>query len=233
MSFPRGLIQPRDGYRFSVDALLLATFVQPRGGLGLDLGAGCGVVGLGVLLRHARVRMLGLEIQPALARCAAANAKALGLDHRYATIIADICHVPFPPESVDFVVANPPYRRPDEGRQNPSLERCHARFEHRASLAQFVAATRRVLRNRGSSWWVFLAERADELLALCRSARLQPKVLLPVAPFSDAPARMVLLQAVKNGGFGLTIHPPLVLHEKGPISRHVTASALAWCPWLA
>jgi tRNA1Val (adenine37-N6)-methyltransferase len=233
MSFPRGLIQPRDGYRFSVDALLLATFVQPRGELGLDLGAGCGVVGLGVLLRHAGVRMLGLEIQSTLARCAAANAKALGVDHRYATVIADVCHMPLPAESMDFVVVNPPYRRPEAGRQSPTWERRQARFENRASLDQFVAAACRVLRNRGSSWWIFLAERADELLALCRGARLQPKELLPVAPFSDAPARMVLLQAVKNGGFGLTIHPPLVLHEKGPMSRHVTASALAWCPWLA
>ena len=54
------LEQPRRGYRFTADPLLLAGFMslhgrRPRtGGLSLcDLGAGCGVLGLALLVRVA------------------------------------------------------------------------------------------------------------------------------------------------------------------------------------
>ncbi len=38
------LLQPKDGYRFSADALLLARFADiPAGGRVIDLGCGCGI----------------------------------------------------------------------------------------------------------------------------------------------------------------------------------------------
>ena len=63
------LSQPRRGYRFAVDSLLLAWFAcgdrQARSCL--DLGAGCGVVGLGLLAARAVRELVAVEIQPRLA----------------------------------------------------------------------------------------------------------------------------------------------------------------------
>ena len=45
------LIQSKDGYRFSIDAILLAEFVTIRqGDVVVDLGTGCGVIPLILLL---------------------------------------------------------------------------------------------------------------------------------------------------------------------------------------
>ncbi len=231
MTFPCGLCQPGTGYRFSLDALLLAAYAQPRGRLGLDLGAGCGVVGLGMLLRHPALSMLAVELHAELVACAHANGGYLGVAERFFAIRADIRHLPIPAESVDFVVCNPPYRRPGTGRQNPDPCRSQARFETTARLTDFLQAARFAVRNRGRCWWVLLADRLDELLAGCLAQGLRPKRLLPVAPHAGAPARLVLLETVKNGGPGLTVLSPLVLHDTaGP--RRFAASALQFCPWL-
>lgn len=215
MTFPRGLAQPETGYRFSLDAVLLAAFARPSGGLGLDLGAGCGVVGLGVLLRHPLTRMVAVELQTELVACARVNGTRLGLGDRFTVLQADVRRLPLAPESVDFVVANPPYRRPGTGRENPDPSRRAARFEATAGLEDFLRAARWAVRNRGRCWWVFVAERLDELLAGCLAHGLRPKEVLPVAPRPGAPARLVLVAAIKNGGPGLTVHPPLVLSSLG------------------
>lgn len=233
--YPRGLAQPAAGYRFSLDALLLAAFVRPKGRVGLDLGAGCGVVGLGVLLRTPLAHMLALEQDETLCACAAANAARLGVAHRMQVMQADLRHIPLPAESVDFVVCNPPYRRLDTGRLNPHPMRRAARFETETTLADFLRAASWSVRNRGGCWFVFLAERLDELLAGCLRERLRPKELIPIAPRPGQPARLVLLSAVKNGGVGLVVRAPLVLHPGavcGPTLQRFSASARQFCPWL-
>jgi tRNA1Val (adenine37-N6)-methyltransferase len=235
MTFPRGLLQPAAGYRFSLDALLLAAFARPKGRVGLDLGAGCGVVGLGILQRVPHVRMLAVEQDAELCACAAANAVRLGAAPRLHVLRADVRRLPVPAESVDFVVCNPPYRRPDTGRMNPHPMRRAARFEAGGTLADFLRAAAWSVRNRGGCWFVFLAERLDELLAGCLRERLRPKELVPVASRPGTPARLVLLFAVKNGGAGLTVHAPLALHSApccGPTPQRFSASARQFCPWL-
>ena len=69
------LYQPRRGYRFSVEAVLLARFAAARPAARvLELGAGCGVVAL-IYAALARPReVVALEIQPALAALIARNA---------------------------------------------------------------------------------------------------------------------------------------------------------------
>ena len=182
--FPRGLVQPASGFRFSVDALLLASFARIKGARGLDLGCGCGVVGLGLLLRHPErgFTMHGLDLNPDMVAAARSNAALLGFGERYTAELADLgdlgdvtdpAVVPaeigpaLAPESFDLVVSNPPYRRPGQGRDCPDPGKSLGRFESGAGLPDFTRAAGRLLRNRGRAAFVFPAERlADLLLAL-------------------------------------------------------------------
>src|SRR5512146_2772477 len=83
--------QPRRGYRFSVDSVLLADFAAPLcGSTVLDLGTGSGIV----LLLLARLcpglsRGVGVEIQPELCECARANIEANGLSGRLCAVLGD------------------------------------------------------------------------------------------------------------------------------------------------
>ena len=244
-AFPRGLIQPEHGYRFSLDALLPAAFARPSArGRGLDLGTGCGVVGLGLLLRHpdADLHVTGIDIDPAMVGAAQANAARLGLADGYDARVLDVAalpgHADFPPESLDFCLCNPPYRRPGTGRRPTDAGRDAARFEAAGGLEHFLGAAGHVLKKRKPLWLVFLPERLDELLAgLTRAGlaakRLAAKRLRFVHPRHGEPARILLAEAVAHGGPGLTVEPPLILHEgHGPDTR-LTAQALDFCPWLA
>jgi tRNA1Val (adenine37-N6)-methyltransferase len=235
-SFPRGRSQPEPGFRFSLDALLLAAFAgreRVRGRV-LDLGTGCGVVGLAMALDHPDFFGLGLDVNPAMLAHARENARRLGLAERFAFVEGDVCAPGcLRPESMDLAVCNPPYREPGTGRVCPDGARATARFEDRAGLADFVRAAAFAVRNKKPCFFIHLAERLDDLLGLLTASRLRPKEALFIHQRPDSQARLVLIRALKNGGPGLAVLPPLFLHEGRGGSTHLTEQALAFCPRLA
>jgi tRNA1Val (adenine37-N6)-methyltransferase len=72
-----------------------------------------------------------------------------------------------------------------------------------------------LLKNGGRYFLVFPVARLVELVSLLRDRRLEPKRLRMVHPYQGRPASLVLIEAVKSGGVGLEILPPLVVHENG------------------
>ena len=235
--FPRGLRQPEGRYRFSADALLLACYPRQRDGdRFLELGTGCGAVSLGLLLRGdvSFIYGLGLDLDPDMVRAAGDNATRLGLGDRFRAEVADVRFVrqcpAVQPEAFDLVLANPPYRSREQGRQPPGEAESAARTETRADLVDFLRAAAYGLKNKGLLEVVFLAERLPLLLRTLAELRLEPKRMRPVQGKPERSASQVLLEARKNGGPGLTLEPPLVLYsgETGGLSQE----ALRFCPFL-
>lgn len=236
-AFPTGLFQPEGGYRFSLDPLLLASFARPKKGAALaDIGTGCGVAALAALLAHETIdHALGLDVDPAMTEAAARNAALLGFTDRFAALAGDVNAIRelVPPESFDLALCNPPYRPLGTGLACREEERTRARFEAHASLDDFMAAASWLLRNRGKLAVVFPAARLPELFSACEGARLTPKRLRMVHSRLAEPARLILLEAVKNGGRELVCEPPLELYEgRGEVTR-VSAAALEYCPFMA
>jgi len=229
--FPRGLAQPEDGYRFSIDSLLLAAFARNAGARVLDLGCGCGVVGLAMLLDAPGLRVTGLEADPELADCAGQNAVRLGFGETFELVRGNVAGIrrerPVKPESFDAVVANPPYRDVGSGRI-PTGGRLAARFEAGASLEDFIRAGAFGLKNKGRFFMVYLPERMAALFAALAACALEPKRLRFAHGTATEPAKILLVEARKNGGPGLSVEPPLILHESG----RMTDDALAFCPAL-
>ncbi len=219
-----------------MDALLLAAFAgreKVRGRV-LDLGTGCGVVGLGLALDHPHFFGVGVDLNGRMLDHARENVRRLGLEERFALLRADVCQPAcLGSESMDMVLCNPPYRDPGRGRICPDEAKALARFESRAGLKDFVRAAAYLVRNKKTCAFIQLAERVDELLDLLRAFRLQPKELLCVHQRSDTPARLVLVRSLKNGGPGLRVLAPLILHEGHGAATRLTHEALDYCPRLA
>ncbi len=219
--------QHKDGYRFSVDAVLLAHFCRPqKKGRLLDLGCGCGVIGLILCHRHQELAVTGLELQPALARLARANSSANNFQHRFSVLEGDLRQIRdlLPPESFDLVVSNPPYRRPGSGRLNREDECAIARHELTADLGSVIAAAAFCVRNRGAVACIYPAERLAVLLAVMQQHRLVPKRLQPVYSYpEDDRARLVMVEAVKNGGEGVHLLSPFYIYQypDGPYSKEM------------
>ena len=216
--------QHRDGYRFSVDAVLVAHFCRPQEkGRVLDIGCGCGVIDLILCHRYPELRLTGLELQPALAKLAWSNSAANDLQHRFTVQEGDLRKVRafMQPESFDLVVTNPPYRRPGSGRINREDECAIARHELTADLESVVSAAAFCVKNRAAVVCINPADRLATLLAVMQEQRLVPKRLQPVYSYpEDERARLVMVEAVKNGGEGLHLLPPFYIYQyqDGPYS---------------
>src|SRR5579862_1110774 len=70
------VFQPRNGYRFSLDSILLARFtsLRPRDRM-LELGAGCGVISLAIAKLYRPGEIIALEIQRELVAIIRRNAE--------------------------------------------------------------------------------------------------------------------------------------------------------------
>ncbi len=205
------LIQSRTGYRFSIDAVLLSEFVTVKqDDVVLDLGAGCGIIPLMLLLRRPVGRAYGLEIQWGLSYQTARNALLNGFSDRMGVIMGDIRNPPLSASWADVVVCNPPYRRKDSGRINPDQQRAIARHEILASLDDILAATKRVLRPKGRLAMIYPVERLNDLMIRMRGMGMEPKRLRIIYPGIESDAKLAMVEAYLGGRPGLKILPPLL-----------------------
>jgi tRNA1Val (adenine37-N6)-methyltransferase len=204
------LIQSKTGYRFSIDAILLSQFVTiKRGDRIIDLGTGCGIIPLILLLTRPVGQTFGLEIQKDLADQAARNIVLNGYENRMGVILGDIKHPPFAPSSADVVTCNPPYRPKNSGRINPDLQRAIARHEMLASLDDILNAATRTLRAKGRLAMIYPAVRLVEVLVRMRGFNLEPKRIRVVYPGMESEAKLALIEASLGGRKGLKVLPPL------------------------
>jgi len=201
--FPRGLAQPEPGFRFSTDALLLACFAKGKKNARVaDLGTGCGVVGLGFLLKNpeAHMTVTGLDISPDMINMAKQNAAALGLTHAFQPLVADVREIKdssLAAGSFDLVLANPPYRRPDQGRVSRSREQRPARFELQGGLTDFAKAAAYLLKTRGKMALVYDADRLAHVFKTLTAEKIEAKRLRLVHSRADQPATLALVEAVR------------------------------------
>jgi tRNA1Val (adenine37-N6)-methyltransferase len=209
------LFQSRSGYRFSLDALLLADFVTvKRRERVIDLGAGNGVIPLVLARLHDSAEITAVEIQPALVERAERNIRLNQLTQQIQIFAGDV-RAPAriaPAASFDVAVCNPPYRLAGSGRISASDEKRIARHEVSGALGDFLGAAKFLLRANGRIALVYLAERAIELLVAMRAARLEPKRLRLVHSFADAEASLVLVEGIKDGRKGVKILAPLIVY---------------------
>jgi tRNA1Val (adenine37-N6)-methyltransferase len=204
------LIQSREGYRFSIDAILLARFVTVKpSDVIVDLGAGCGIISLLLLQRPVRY-VLALEIQRNLADQAVRNASLNRVSDRMRVILADLRQIPFRKPFADLVVCNPPFRRPGSGRVNPDLQRAIARHEIMASLNDILNASRAALKPKGRLALIYPAGRLVDLVMRMRAFEIEPKRMRVVYPSMEEEAKLVLVEGLRGGKGGVKVFPPLI-----------------------
>jgi tRNA1Val (adenine37-N6)-methyltransferase len=211
------ILQKARGYRFSLDALLLAHFVdlQP-GDQVLEMGAGSGVVSLILADRWAGTAITGIDIQEEFVAMAARSVVINALSQKIAIRRIDVRKVSaaFAPGSFDVVVANPPYRKINSGRININREKALARHEITGTIRSFSTAAGYVLKPAGRACFIYPATRMVELLCSLREALIEPKRLRMVYSHQHEAGKFVLVEGVKEGGEELSIMPPLFIYEK-------------------
>lgn len=209
------LIQPKKGYRFSIDPVLLCAFVPSiKNTRVVDLGTGNGIIPLLLSARKEAQSIIGVELQPAMVERARRSVKLNGLEGVIRILPGDVRALPegLLAGGYDVVTANPPYRTQETGRIAPEDERAMARHELSGGLYDFLSAAVSLLKPGGRFYVVYLAERVAELLSEMHSCRLQPKRLRMVHSREGDPARMVLVEGSKDGKPGMVVEAPLIIY---------------------
>ncbi len=157
------VLQKKKGYRFSVDAPLLADFIQTRPeDVILELGTGNGIISLLLSIKPFK-HITAVEIQESLADLARRNVRINSLDKKITVIHMDLRK--FQPEKkFDVIFSNPPYIRKGEGHLSSSEERSIAKHELKCDIFDIMERTGKLLKKKGRAYFIFQAKRKKELL---------------------------------------------------------------------
>ncbi len=211
------VLQKAKGYRFSLDAILLAHFVRLRPEERvLELGTGSGVVALLLADRWPGVHVTGLDVQADMVEMARRSVTINSLEARIEIREGDVREIKnlFPAACCDAVVANPPYRRKEAGRMNPRREKALARHEIMGAAGDFWRAAAHVLKPAGRAFFIYPATRLAELVCGLREFCLEPKRLRMVHSQAAGVGKFALLEGRKEGGEELQVLPPLFIYEE-------------------
>lgn len=212
------LYQHRNGYRFSVDALLLSAFVNMKHvNNAVDLGTGSGIIGLLIAKRYRKARVMLVELQESLYRLAEKNIRLNNLEERVSLMNADIRELRsmLGPQTCDLVVSNPPFRKPTTGRLSAGDEKAIARHELKIKLPELVASTSYLLKGKGRFFMIFHPDRLLEVLDTFRLHNLEPKRLRFVHNDTGSVSKIFMVEAVKDGRPGMKLDRPLFLYNSG------------------
>ncbi len=209
--FDLRILQPRRGYRFSVDPLLLCEFSGKSDGRIIDLGTGCGVMALIMARMVPGSMIVGVESREESARLAERNVALNGLEGQVTVISADILSLKglFPVSSFDLVLTNPPYRPLGTGKVSPLAGRDTARHESTASLADFLEMAKYLVKTAGRICCIYHVSRLAELIATASLLKLCLLRLQFVHGRATGCGRMVLVELGKGRNGELTVLPPL------------------------
>jgi len=209
--------QHRAGYRYSIDAVILAACAEPGSTDRIvDLGTGCGIIPMILAFRYRDVRIYGIEIQAELADIAEINIETNQMDDRIQIIKGDMksLHYRMLDGPADLVLSNPPYRKVDTGRINPDKMRAVARHEITITLDDVVNIAKSLLKTAGKFVVIYPAWRMTDLLICMRQGGIEPKKLRSVHSRFGDEARLVVVEGIKGGRPGLVIEQPVYIYKE-------------------
>lgn len=212
------LYQSKTGYRFSMDSVILASFVEtPAVKRIADLGAGSGIIGLLLAKKYPVAAVTLFELQNSLAGLAARNIELNLLEERVSLVKTDIRTIKTLSDSnrrqFDVVVSNPPYRKERTGIISPDKEKAIARHEVTLKLSELADAASCLLRPKGRFFFIYHPERLSELINTLVERSLEIKRLRFVHSTCLSEAKMVMVEAIKDGKPGLNIAPPVFIYN--------------------
>ena len=198
-------------FPLSTDSMVLSYFVRlPRNASILDLGSGCGTLGLLLCSKDSSCHVTGVELDANAHLEALENIRRNNLSARMDSICADLRSVSdrFPAGSLSCCISNPPYF--SGGAASRSLST--ARQEGCCTPDDLFRCGSRLLKFGGDFFLVHKPERLAELIVTASKYQLEPKRLGLLRHTEGSPVNLILLQLRKGAKPGL-IWEEITLHH--------------------
>jgi len=208
------VLQKKKGYRFSLNAPLLADFIKTRKNDNLlELGAGNGIVSLLLSIKPFK-HITAVEIQESLAKLAEKNIQLNHLQGKIEMVQQDLRDF-HPKQRFDVVFSNPPYIKKQDGRLNMSLEKAIARHELKCDIFDIIQKIIEVLKNKGRAYLIYPERRRREFMKAIERYRLKLRTFRSVLPHQTSNPKLFLVECSLYSK-RVNMLPPMVLYdEKG------------------
>ena len=200
--------------RFGTDAVLLASFAEPRRvDHAVDLCSGGGIIPLLWLDGDAPADVTGVEIQPECCALAERSIAANGDRARFRMIQGDLRRVEewLPRERYTLVTCNPPYFAVGSGFDSKTEQRRIARSEELCNSGDVCRAARYLLQYGGRLCVCQRPERLTDVICAMRENGIEPKRLRLVQQREDSVPWLALLEGRRGGRPGLKCLPTLTV----------------------
>jgi len=220
------IVQDSDGFKFSLDSVLLANFVSInlRSKKILDIGCGNGIISI-LLSQKTKACITGVEIQNESYELAQKSVEINGLSDRISIINADIkeLYKNIESDSFDVIVSNPPYFSvKDTSLKNLNANKMQARHELSLNYKDVIIVAKKLLKNNGNLALVHRPDKLLDILDFMRANNIEPKKIRFVYPYKGKSANMLLIEGTKNGKTGLKVLDPLYVYENSSYTEEVS-----------
>jgi len=209
---------PGGAFPLSTDSIVLADFVRlPKNARVLDLGSGCGTLGLLLCAKDPGCSVWGIELSEDAHKAALDNIARNALTDRLFSVCGDLRHMPEALRDLQFhcVISNPPYFSGGK----TSTKTPMARQDDCCCLPDLFRAAARQLRYGGDFYLVHKPERLAELMVQACNHGMEPKLLTLVRHKPGANPGMILLQCRKGGKPGLRLEELILFTSDGAPTR--------------
>lgn len=209
------IIQKKQGFRFMIDAVLLAHFATiKKNDSVIDLGTGTAVIPLIINTRAKDLQITGVEIQGSMVEMARRSVSLNKLTN--INIIENDLNFLDKSYNQNFnlVISNPPYYRLNEGKVSANLSEAVSRHEIKCNLHELVSLSAKLIKGQGRFAMIHKAERLEEIFSEFSKFGLIPKRLQSVHSGKDKSASLVLIEAQKGVKSSLEILKPLIIYDE-------------------
>jgi tRNA1Val (adenine37-N6)-methyltransferase len=214
------VLQKKRGYRFAVDAPLLADFIRTRPTDDiLELGTGNGIIPLLLSLKRFR-HITAVEIQETLADLARRNVRLNKLEDKISAVRGDFREYA-PGKKFDIVFSNPPYIKKKTGYLSASPEKSIAKHEIKCDILDVMRKTAELLKANGKADFIYPAKRQEDLLRAAKKFKLNVHTLRLVQPREGEQANLFLAECGFGAGSLRTLRPLVLYNKRGGYTLEV------------
>ena len=211
-SSPKGFIflylyQYEDGFLFNSDAHFLYDFIsnfKPKGA-GLDVAAGCGIVGL-LIARDFKIDLTLIEKQQINAYICSQNARVNKI--KTEIICDDFLEYSFS-KKFDYIVSNPPYYH-DGVSESENISKKIGKSSSYLDFEKMVKKVNSVIKPKGSFIFCYDAKQLPSILQILKEKKFTPQDIRFVHGNERKNAHLVLVHAKKSSKALCKIYPPLI-----------------------
>ena len=205
------IVQKSDYFKFSLDSMLLANFVNINMSDSNLLDICSGNCPIPIILSNSIKNIVAFEVQKEIYELGDESLKLNNINN-VKLINDDIKNIGnyYEEGYFDIITCNPPYFKViDSSRINDNNVKAIARHEILIKLEDIVSLAYKFLRDKGKLYIVYRPDRLMELLKLFDKYKFGVKKLQCCYNNSDSLSSMILIEAMKNGQDDLKILAPL------------------------